>query len=265
MRSSMTGFRLIQAAQGFARLRPVFKKVAGVLAVSSVLAVSPAFTQEPAAASKVARKPGVAQTRGNAEAAAIPECFEVLKLSPQQHQQITQIIHNYDGSVAVVWQQFGDRYMQTIRMESSMLAAIEDSLTDAQRKQVRDLRRKTAKHEQATASTETKPNQAEAKPNEDTTKPPTTAEAGLAAVGVSLTDEQEAAADKVQEKYRAPLRSLNRDIEGLHTRLVSLEADKLVEIEKVLTKEQIAQLRMHRQNAPASHKMTLSKSESPKS
>ena len=47
------------------------------------------------------------------------------------------------------------------------------------------------------------------------------------------------------------LRSLNRDIQGLHTRLVSLEADKLVEIEKVLTKDQLAQLREHRQSAPA--------------
>ena len=69
-------------------------------------------------------------------------------------------------------------------------------------------------------------------------------------MGVSLTPEEEAAADKVQEKYFSHLRSLNRDIEGLHTRLVSLEADKLVEIEKVLTKDQLKQLREIRQTPP---------------
>jgi hypothetical protein len=69
---------------------------------------------------------------------------------------------------------------------------------------------------------------------------------------VSLTPEQEAAADKIQERYLGRLRSLNRDIQGLHTRLVSLEADKFVQIEKVLTKDQLKQLREIRQNAPPS-------------
>jgi hypothetical protein len=62
-----------------------------------------------------------------------------------------------------------------------------------------------------------------------------------------LTPEQEDAADKIQQKYAGRLRSLNRDIQGLHTRLVSLEADKLVELEKLLTPEQLAQLREARQ------------------
>ena len=66
---------------------------------------------------------------------------------------------------------------------------------------------------------------------------------------MTLTTEQEAAADMVQEKYLSHLRSLNRDILGLHTRLVSLEADKIVEIENVLTKVQLEQLREMRQNA----------------
>ena len=80
-----------------------------------------------------------------------------------------------------------------------------------------------------------------------------------------LTTEQEAAADKVEEKYQSHLRSLNRDIQGLHTRLVSLEADKLVEIEKVLTKEQLILLREHRQQAPAAPKViAASKSDSKK-
>jgi hypothetical protein len=64
---------------------------------------------------------------------------------------------------------------------------------------------------------------------------------------ISLTPEQEAAADQIQEKYVGRLRSLNRDIQGIHTRLVSLEADKIVELEKLLTPEQLAQLREARQ------------------
>ena len=49
---------------------------------------------------------------------------------------------------------------------------------------------------------------------------------------------------------------MKRDIQGLHTKLVSLEADKLVELEKMLTKEQLAQLREGRQTATAAAKVT---------
>lgn len=48
-----------------------------------------------------------------------------------------------------------------------------------------------------------------------------------------LTPEQETAAEKIQQNYSSHLRSLNRDVEGLHNRLVSLEADKLVELGKI--------------------------------
>ena len=65
-----------------------------------------------------------------------------------------------------------------------------------------------------------------------------------------LTPAQEAAANAIQEKYLGRLRALNRGILGLHNRLVSLEADKFVEIEKVLTKDQMQQLCKIRQSAP---------------
>jgi hypothetical protein len=58
---------------------------------------------------------------------------------------------------------------------------------------------------------------------------------------------------------------MNRDIQGLHNQLVSLEADKLVEIEKILTKDQLAQLREFRQAAPAQPKAAVSILESRKS
>ena len=288
MRRSMTGFRNVQF-NGVATLhRLTFRRVSSLLAVASVLAVAPAFAKDPAATEVKPTNKGPAiraqaqpvqtgtenrpnnrgpatQSQAHSETSAIPECLEKLNLTPQQQDQIKEIVHNYDGSIGVVWKQFSDRYMQAICLESSLLAAIEDNLTDAQRQQVRDQRHKTAQHEKLIAATSTKVNQAKVAPNEETTKPASAAKEELAAVGVSLTDEQESAADKVQEKYRPQLRSMNRDIQGLHTQLVSLEADKLVEIEKVLTKDQLAQLRTHRQNAPAAPKVAISRTEPTKS
>ena len=278
MRHLMTGVR-----NGAANLpRLTFRRVSGLLAVAGMMALAPVFAKDPAESDVKAevktnrkdrsetegkgnRKGKADHRHGHAEAAAIPECLEKLNLSPEQELQVKEIVGNYDASTGKVWHQFSDRYMQTIKVESLLLAAIEDNLTEPQRQQVRDQRRKTAQHEKMIAATGTTVNQAEVKPNEETTKPATAAEEGLAVVEVSRTDEQEAAADKVQEKYRNHLRSLNRDIQGLHTRLVSLEADKLVEIEKVLTKEQLMQLRMHRQNAPVATKLAVSKNEPTKS
>ena len=85
---------------------------------------------------------------------------------------------------------------------------------------------------------------------EATDKPESAVDEQLAIVGVSLTPEQESAADRIQEQYLSQLRMLNRGIDGFHTRLVSLEADKFVEIEKILTEEQLKQLREIRQSAP---------------
>jgi hypothetical protein len=142
-----------------------------------------------------------------------------------------------------VWKQFSGRYLETIRTEAILLSAIEDNLTEPQRQQVRDQRRRVAQHEKAIAGTNVKAKQ-------ETVKPVSAVEQDLAIVGVSLTPAQEAMADAIQEKYLSRLRALNRGIQGLHNRLVSLEADKLVEIEKVLTKDQLKQLCEIRQSAP---------------
>ena len=284
MRHSMTGFRNVQP-NGVATLhRLTFRRVSSLLAVAGALVVAPAFAKDPATTevkptnkgqavrTQVQPEPTEAQgrpiNRGQAvrgqvqsEQVVIPECLEKLNLSAQQQDQVKEIVRNYDESIVAVWKQFSNRYMQAICMETALMAAIEDNLTEAQRQQVRDQRRKTAQHEKAMAATSTKVNQATVKPNEEATKPAIDAEEGIAAAGVSLNDEQEAAADKVQEKYHSQLRSMNRDIQGLHTRLVSLEADKLVEIEKVLTKDQLVQLRTHRQNAPAAPKVAITRTE----
>ena len=272
MRHSMTGSRSVQSNGVVSRHNFTLKGVSALLAVAGVMALAPAFAKDPAAAEvkPTGKAPAVqAQAQAHADSVAIPECLEKLKLSAAQQVQVKEIVHNYDRSIGVVWKQFSDRYMQAICLETSLLAAIEDNLTESQREQVRHQRHITAQHEKAQAVSNTKVNQAPVKPNVEarkaiqtaeksndaTAKPAQAVEEGLAAAGVTLTDEQEAAADKVQDKYRSQLRSLNRDIGRLHIRLVSLEADKLAEIEKVLTKEQLAQLRMHRQNAPDTQKV----------
>jgi hypothetical protein len=166
-----------------------------------------------------------------------------LTLSQQQQVQIKEIVGDYDTDLALVWKQFGERYMEATRTEALLLTAIEDHLTESQRNMVREQRRRTAQHEKVLGNTNVKPG--------PTTSPPASAvdsEIGIA--GVSLSPEQEMAADKLQETYLSRLRSLNRDIQGLHLRLVSLEADKLVQIENILTKDQLQQLRDARQNAP---------------
>ncbi len=268
MRHSMTGSRSVQSNGVVSRHRFTLKGVTALLAVAGVMALAPAFAKDPAAAEvkPTSKAPAIhAHINAHADSVAILDSLETLKLSAAQHVQIKEIVHSYDRSIGVVWKQFSERYMQTISMETTLLAAIEDNLTESQRTQVRDQRRKTAQHEQAVAATSTKVNQAPVTKDEESTKPANSADEGIAAAGVTLTDAQEAAADKVQEKYHSQLRSMNRDIQGLHTRLVSLEADKLAEIEKVLTKDQLAQLRASRQNAPAAPKVAMSRKESAKS
>jgi Skp family chaperone for outer membrane proteins len=213
-----------------------------VLAVAGVLAIGSAFAQEPAATAVKPTSPGPC-TQAPSQQVALPTCLEKLSLAPQQQAQIQQIVRDYDADIASVWNQFSDRYLETIRTEAILLSAIEDNLTEPQRQQVREQRRRVAQHEKALAGTNVKAKQ-------ETAKPVSAVEKELEIVGVPLTTEQEASADAIQEKYLSRLRSLNRDIQGLHNQLVSLEADKFVEIEKVLTKDQLKQLREIRQSAP---------------
>lgn len=219
-----------------------FSLSAVAVAVVGVLTLAPTFGEDPADA------PVKPRSKAASSNVAIPSCLTTLTLSQQQQNQIKQIVRDYDEDLASVWKEFGGRYLQAIRTEALLLAAIEDNFTEAQRQQVRDQRRKTAQHQKTLASTDVKPNQA-------TTRPASAVEDAIGIVGVALTPEQEEAADMLQHRYLSQLRSLNRDIEGLHTRLVSLEADKLVQIENVLTSEQLLQLREVRQNAPAAAKV----------
>ena len=86
----------------------------------------------------------MAGAAAQSEPVAIPEFLEKLKLSQQQQDQVKEIVRDYDADIAAVWNQFSIRYRDTIRTETLLLAAIEDNLTEAQRTQVRDQRRKVA-------------------------------------------------------------------------------------------------------------------------
>jgi hypothetical protein len=212
------------------------------LAVAGGVAIGSAFAQEPAA-TPVKPTSVVAPVQSPSPQMSLPTCLEKLNLTPQQQAKIQEVVCDYDADVSSVWKQFSDRYLETIRTEAILLSAIEDNLTDTQRQQVRDQRRRVARHEKAIAATTVKAQQ-------ESAKPVSAVDEELAIVGVPLTQEQETAAEAIQEKYLSHLRSLNRGIQGLHNRLVSLEADKFVEIEKVLTKDQLKQLCEIRQNAP---------------
>lgn len=252
MRRLLNVFSKVEPRSKIMTIRGNWRRSACLIAVGGALALTQAFAEDPAKpeARPINKLPAAGATTA-AGAAAIPECLEKLKLSQPQQAQARDIISKYDAKLDAVWKQFGEKYMETVRTEVALLAAVEDNLTEPQRTKVRDMRRKSAHAEMALAGTSTKPNQATAKPADPV-------EQEVSGAGISLTAEQEAAADKVQQKYVAHLRSLNRDVQGLHTRLVSLEADKLVELEKVLSKDQLAQLREGRQTMTSGPKVTAS-------
>ena len=271
MRRLMNVFCNAEPRSGTLLTPPNLRRVACLVTVGGVLALTQAFAKEPAEngaqpVNKLKPANGTVSTSGtgaaNSTAAGsqetpIPECLEKLKLSQTQQTKAKEVLHKYDATIDTVWKQFGAKYMETVRTEVSLLAAIEDNLTDSQRTKVREQRRKVANTEKTQEGTNSKKNAA-------TDKPENAVEQELSGADISLTSEQEAAADKIHQQYIGHLRSLNRDIQGIHTRLVSLEADKLVELEKVLTKEQLAQLRQDRQSMTGAPKVTNADKESTK-
>jgi hypothetical protein len=219
------------------------------VAVGGAIALTQTFAEDPIKSDAKTNKLKPASATATSGEVVMPACLEKLSLTQPQQAQAKEIIRKYDASLDTVWKQFGEKYMETVRTEVALLAAIEDNLTEPQRTKVREQRRHVAHAEKALQGTKSKPNQAKDEPAD-------AAEQASEGVGISLTDDQETAADAVNQKYASHLRSLNRDVQGLHTRLVSLEADKLVELEKMLTKEQIAQLREGRQSMSSGAKVT---------
>jgi hypothetical protein len=218
--------------------------IAGLAVLAGGIVCMQTVFREPADAADKANA-----TTGTAGDAVIPATIERLKLTSKQHAQAQEVVEKYGAKMESVWKQYHEKYREMVQLEVNLLAAIEDHLTDAQRTQIRDQRRKMAHSDKAAAEgTKSASDPATARPGE-------AADEEIAAAGVSLTSEQEAAADRAHHRYVGRLRTLNRDMQTLHTRLVALEADKLVELEKLLTKEQLAQLRDARENGTDSPRL----------
>lgn len=221
------------------------------------------------------QKQRTAERTGQSQRAAtdvpLPECLQDLTLSAPQQVKIKEIVRKTNDELAATWQRFSQSFMASVQTEALLASAIEDHLSDAQRKQVRDMRQKSMQQHRVTfergdnrqsngsaentqkdspsanGSSDQAPPQAKQDPVTTETSP---GQPDLTVFGVALTSEQIAAADQIQERYMMELRKQNREIDSLHLQLVCLEAQKLEEIEQVLTADQLRQLRERRKNAP---------------
>lgn len=232
-----------------------FLKVTSLLSVAGVLALAPIFAKDPVTAEAKANGKKIAAAAEGQPAAAIPECLAKLDLTAEQQEQIKAVVGRTEMAASKVWTQFGERYTQMIKAEAAMLAAIEDHLTEPQLQQVRTHRHVTAHRGRKVVVTRT---------TTPAAKPATPEEKELAQDGITLNAQQAAASDKIQGQYQTNLETLHHEIQGLHARLLSLEADKIVEIEKILSKEQLAELKKHREMAPTALKLTSNETETAK-
>jgi len=259
--------------------------LAGLLTLAPLLAEDPANSKSKKSGSEAASSRTDADkgdnergdnARGGKEQASadMPSCLEKLKLTDEQHTKIRDIVAKYDADIESVWTKFKGRYRDTIRTEVMLITAIEDNLSPEQQAQVRMQRRKLA-HEGKMAHNRGDAGQAQSGQRGETKaisdqksdnpgrsdnpqrvgdqregRPAPTTEA-ISLGNIELNEEQEQIAQELHDKYFGRLRSLSREIDSLHTRLVSLEADELAEIETVLTKEQLTQLREGRKECPA--------------
>jgi len=197
----------------------------------------------------------------------LPACFEKLNLTKEQTSQARDIVRKYDAKIDDTWKEFSDKYMETIRTEVDLLAAVEDNLSESQRASARKERHRIAHLERKARHKAENNKTASSNDNKDNkstdqssnAKPETVDIAVIGNNGVVLTIEQEDLADRIHHKYVHRLRSLNRDIHILHAQLISLEADKLVELEKILTKEQLDHLRKDRQSVSTAQSDSTSK------
>ena len=191
------------------------------------------------------------------ESSELPKCLDKLNLSDDQKTKAREIVGKYDAKIEKTWKRFSAKYMDTVRTEVALLVAVEDHLSDAQRESVRTERSKVAQSEQATEKQA--PEKSNAKADAANRKPTAVVEEIdeiYLGNGISLTVEQEAIVDQITNKHLTHLRKLHRDVHAIHNRLIALEADKIIELEKLLTKEQLKQLREERQSTSPDHNVT---------
>jgi hypothetical protein len=170
MRRITTVFCNVWSNPGTLMNQVTLKRAMCLLALAGVTftlasAKAPADDKDPGSKLKRTAAPAAAAE------AALPACLEKLKLSQPQQTEVKEIVRKYDATLDAVWKQFGEKYMETVRTEVALLAAIEDNLTESQRTQVRNERRKVAHAEKALEGTTSKPNKATAKPADAAEQP----------------------------------------------------------------------------------------------
>lgn len=187
-------------------------------------------------------------SKDNADA-DIPRFLSNLNLTQEQKDKIKDICKECSEQRESTWREFGEKYRETIGLEAAMLAAVEDNLTDAQRKHIYEQRERMANRrhnrEVRQASRENARDERknrDAKDGDKTNDKKVVIEE-ITVVGVTLSPEQETAAEGVRGNYFDQLHKLNGELQSLHSQLVAMETARLLKIEDVLTKEQKETLR----------------------
>lgn len=217
--------------------------------------------------------------KGPAHDVIMPGCIESLKLTDKQKQQAKEIANRYEQSIESAWAQFKHKYREAIRTEALFISAVEDNLQPEQLKRMRDERRKMAHHQHDAAKNpdahESADKAVKADKAADDKAAADAKNADKATAGreekrgdstrpvvevvdtdfLELSEEQESAAEEINDSYHPRLRHLAREIERLHVQLIALEADELAELESVLTPEQMTELKEGRKCAPKATKV----------
>lgn len=181
--------------------------------------------------------------------ADIPRFLTNLNLTAEQKDKIKDICKECSQQREDTWREFGEKYRETIGLEAAMLAAVEENLTDAQRKHIREQRERMANRrhnrEARQASRENARDERKSRDNKDGDKSndKNVIVEEITVVGVTLSPEQEAAAEGVRGNYFDQLHKMNGELQSLHSQLVAMETARLLKIEDVLTKEQKESLR----------------------
>jgi hypothetical protein len=186
----------------------------------------------------------------------LPSCLSKLKLTDEQKTKAKEVVQKYDDKIDKVMKHFSEKYLETVETEAALLTSVEDILSEQQRENIRNERRKAAHSDKDTDKTDAAKSDDKSKAvSSNDTKPGKSAvvveeiDEITFANGITLTVDQEVIADRITTKHMAHLRALHRRVHSIHNRLIALETDKIVELEKLLTKEQLSQLRQDRQAA----------------
>jgi hypothetical protein len=203
-----------------------------------------------------ASAPLFAKDSDDAKKSDLPSCLSKLKLTDDQKTKAKEVVQKYDDKIDKVMKHFSAKYLETVETEAALLTSVEDILSEQQRENIRNERRKAAHSDKDTDKSDAAKSDDKSKAvasNDTKSGKPAVVVEEIDEItfnnGITLTVDQEVIADRITTKHMAHLRALHRRVHSIHNRLIALETDKIVELEKLLTKEQLSQLRQDRQAA----------------